>query len=437
MPPRSSRPGLKRNPRGRPYWIARNVVRDPMGYPDSCIALPVDATNEQLAEMCQLHTSRLLSWIESCSAGENEPVPIYDGTVRSASRIYQSHPYSRFRTVKANTRKSYTDSLKVIENTVGARLIRRVTILDVQHWYDEWRKPALIKHSKDGNPVFGPERIDRAHDAVSMFKTVLRFNAALRRPDCKQLLEDLEKATSIVRFERGGAREVEMTSAHAGAFIKTALELGQRGVIPDWRARYMAIGIAAQYELGLRQRDIIGERPKNVADLEAAKRRGATAIVYGGVTWVGYFTWEGIPGWRWRMRTSKSKYRSPMDFDLSIYGLLHPLLHAVPFEERTGAVVKGEHGHAVQERSYRKWFREIARTAGIPDEIWNMDSRAGAATEAEEAQVPLELIGEALDHSKARTTPRYIRRRSTKIAEVGKARQAFRKAQEGGGSHGS
>ena len=57
----------------------------------------------------------------------------------------------------------------------------------------------------------------------------------------------------------------------------------------------------------------------------------------------------------------------------------------MPHAERTGAIVKGEHGLPMREHSFRKWFRKIARPAGIPDEIWNMDSRAGAATEAEEA----------------------------------------------------
>ena len=65
--------------------------------------------------------------------------------------------------------------------------------------------------------------------------------------------------------------------------------------------------------------------------------------------------------------------------------MLFPLLEAVPHVERTGAIVKGEYGLPIRERSYRKWFREIARAAGIPDEVWSMDSRAGAATEADAA----------------------------------------------------
>ncbi|HET7806602.1 MAG TPA: hypothetical protein VFL53_20375 [Pseudolabrys sp.] len=124
---------------------------------------------------------------------------------------------------------------------------------------------------------------------------------------------------------------------------------------------------------------------------------------------MGYFTWENIPGWRWRMRTSKSKYRAPADFTLSNYGLLFPLLEAVPHEQRTGAIVKGEHVFPVQERSYRKWF---PRLATIPGEVWSMEARAGAATEAEEAGVDKRLIQEAMTYNDARSNARYIRRRS-------------------------
>jgi hypothetical protein len=83
----------------------------------------------------------------------------------------------------------------------------------------------------------GPERIDRAHDAITMVKMVLRFNAALRRPDCKQLIDDLKNAGSLVNFEKGGAREEEMTFAYASAFVRKAIELGAKGIIPLERAR--------------------------------------------------------------------------------------------------------------------------------------------------------------------------------------------------------
>jgi hypothetical protein len=144
--------------------------------------------------------------------------------------------------------------------------------------------------------------------------------------------------------------------------------------------------------------------------------------------WTGYFTWENIPGWRWRMKTSKSKYRAAAEFDLTSYGLLFPLLEAVPHEERQGAIAKGEGGLPMRQRSYIKWFRQIARAAGIPDQVWSMDARAGGATEAEEAGAAFDAISDALTHSKKETTLRYIRRRTTRIASVAEARAAKRAA---------
>jgi hypothetical protein len=406
MPPRGKTPGLKRGRHHLRYWIATQVRRDVMDFPDKCIPLPPDADAEALSRLCHEYCARLDDWIAMQGASDAQAQLGYDGTVLSACRLYQRHPYSAFHKVKHNTRKSYTDSLKIIETTVGKRLIRNLTVLDVQHWYDEWRKPVVKE---------GRERIDRAHDAVSMFKTVLRFvAAALRRPECKQL--DLENAGSLVKFEKGGAREEEMTFAQAGSFIRKALEMGQSGVIAADRARYMAIGVAAQFELLVRQKDIIG-------DWGGAR----------GEHWTGYFTWEKIPGWRWRMKTSKSKYRTAAEFDLSSYSLLFPLLEAVPHEERAGAIVKGEHGLPVRERSYRRWFRQIARAAGVPDEVWSMDSRAGGATEAEEGGATTDAIQGALTHSKKDSTLRYIRRNSTKIATVAEARGRKRAADEGGG----
>ncbi len=113
--------------------------------------------------------------------------------------------------------------------------------------------------------------------------------------------------------------------------------------------------------------------------------------------------------------------------------LLYPLLEAVPHEERVGAIVKGEHGLPVRERSYRKWFRQIARAAGIPDEVWNMDSRAGGATEAEEAGAATDAIQGAMSHAKKDSTLRYLRQNTAKIATVAEARNRKRAADKNGG----
>jgi hypothetical protein len=199
------------------------------------------------------------------------------------------------------------------------------------------------------------------------------------------------------------------------AFIRAALSRG------DARGRNMAIGVAAQFELALRQKDIIGEWGPARANMVGATYDGAEM-------WTGPFRWENIPGWRLRLKTSKNRARA--EFCLDDYPMLFPLLAAVPHADRSGAIVKGEHGLPIRERSYRKWFREIARAAGIPDEVGSMDSPAGAATEADAAGADLKSISDLLTHAEPRTTLRYIRSTNKRVREVAKARARAREAHD-------
>lgn len=417
MPRRGDTPGLKRNRKGLPYWMAKQLVRDTRGFPDPSIPLPVDADPAMLAILCEDYTAKLNAWIAQTDA-ETAPSMTktrYDGTVKSACMIYQEHPHSKFHKIKHSSRSTYLQSLKIIIDTVGARLIRNVTVITVEHWYDQWRKGVVLIY-EDGKTSIGPERIDRAHSAVSMLKTVIYFMAAMRHADCKQLASELER----IKFEKGGAREQELTYAHVSAFIRTALDFAQRGVMPHDRALACAIATAAQFELMVRQKDIIGDWSPMRVDRRLPA--GIGRLELDGEVWTGFFTWENIPGWRWKMKTSKSKYRAPAEFDLSRYTLLHPLLEMVPHNEREGSIIKGEGGLPVRYRSFIRWWRQIANAAGIPVDVESMDARAGGATEAEEAGAALEAIQSAMTHSRPTMTLNYIRRRTKKIADVADAR---------------
>ena len=434
MPPRGKKPGFKIGRHNLPYWIASQVCRDPMGFPDTCIPLPPDATDDELATLCQGHTTRLRAHIvaekKKLAAGdEQQPVlkTRYDGTMKAACQIYQEHPFSSFHTVSATTQRGYLADIKVIIESVGARLIRRVTVLDCKNWYREWRK-GIEYVDEDGQQWTGPERVARAHNAIGMVRMVLRFMAALRHADCKLLAEELAN----VQFEREGARTQELTFGQVRDFLRAAAEMADKGLIERDRALYLSIGVAAQFEMMLRQGDIIGKWSPRKAN--AKHPAGISLLEIEDETWAGFFTWEKIPGWRWRTRTSKSKYRAAAEFDLQLYDLLYPLLEQVPVQERTGAIVKGEHGLPIRYRTYAKAFRKIARYAKIPDEVWNMDARAGGATEAEEALVDIDLIKDGLTHTNVTTTGRYIRRRSKKIAALAEARKQSRTSDEGGGT---
>ena len=93
--------------------------------------------------------------------------------------------------------------------------------------------------------------------------------------------------------------------------------------------------------------------------------------------------------------------------------------------ERHGAFVNDEKGLPVRERSYRKWVRQIARAADIPDELWNMDSQAGAITEALEAGVDKSAVQPVATHSNPEMTDRYDRETKAAVARRGQGQETI------------
>jgi hypothetical protein len=193
-----------------------------------------------------------------------------------------------------------------------------------------------------------------------------------------------------------------MTVEHARAFIRTALERA------DSRGLMMAIGVATQFETMLRQKDVIGEWTNDQSGRER---------------WSGPYRWDNIPGGIFRLKTSKT--RAEIEHDLTGLELLWPLLQRVPQADRHGAIIKA-YGQPIRTRSYRKWFREIADAAGLPPSAWNMDTRAGAITEAFEAGAEATAVQRAATHTSPSMTAHYDRKASVAPIEVAEARKRAR-----------
>ena len=68
--------------------------------------------------------------------------------------------------------------------------------------------------------------------------------------------------------------------------------------------------------------------------------------------------------------------------------------------------------------------------AGIPDGVWNMDARAGAITEAEDAGANIDAIRSSAGHNNASITARYSRGPIGKSREVAQLRSRHVKAEE-------
>ena len=388
---RSNTPGLKKRPRTGGatafYWDAAALSpKDAARYPDRLIRLPDGVTPAEVEDLCEAYAARFDAWRHM----GDRPRFLYDGTIGSLCDAFERHPQSPVQEVKRSTASAYADSLKVIRATVAKRAVRAVAPIDVKGWYARWRAPAEVGR---------PERVKRAHDAVAMLRQILHFGLALGFEECGRLAEGLSK----IRFERSSRRSSSMTVEHCRAFVAASLARG------DERGLYMAIGVACQFETMLRQIDVIGEWSVGADGREA---------------WAGAFTWENIPGGVLRLRTSKTG--SPITHDLTRLDLLWPLMQRVPQLARVGAVVKGERDEPIRTRSYRKWFAQIRLAAGLPVDLWSMDARAGAVTEALDSGADLTDVSRTATHSTTAMTRRYDREAEAAVGRVAETRKRGR-----------
>ena len=97
-------------------------------------------------------------------------------------------------------------------------------------------------------------------------------------------------------------------------------------------------------------------------------------------------------------------------------------------EERVGPMIVSETtGLPYRQGNFGVTWREIADAAGVPKDVWNMDSRSGGLTEADEAGADPHDIQRHATHSDPKTTGRYIRRNLAANERVAELRVASRR----------
>jgi len=406
--PLSSCPGLTiiaRQGRREAWWIARRDLRS-RGFEPATVRLhpdpPADMdgpTRDALyMERCTGLWADMLAWADGKLL---RPYERWDGTIGSLARIYQSHPDSPFHGCVPGTQKNYVSYCKDIIRTVGKRTIGALTGPDFRRWHANW----LVPPGHEGEPF-----TRSAQAKMSMVRTILRFGIELRLPGCAAALEIL----STIEFAAPKARKQFLEFTHADAIVREGLKRGTK------LFRSVALGQALQFELTLRQTDVIGtwEKPRGPYKMPVG------AVKVGEEVWLPGLTWEIIQGGRAEGSTSKNAHR--FDFDLSLYPLVQLAMAAVPAEERKGPLVITNSGEPIGPLIYSRNWRKLADAVGVPANVWNRDSRAGGVTEATDADAPLESVRHHAQHSDVRTTARYSRNAAKKTAEVARIRVASR-----------
>lgn len=399
-------PGLKRRPNKdgtvRHYWVASAVSKHAKNYPLK--TAPLFGSNEEIAQRCRILTNELKLWL---SKNGVVSTPAYDGKISDLISLYRKTPESSYFSVKHNTRKMYDWNLDLLEDEVGDRRLDCLTGIDFRRWYKHFKAPV-----EEG----APERKRRAYGAIQLLRIIIKFGVTC---DVLQCADDCVRLNSIIKemgFEQPKARREKITFAQVQAFCKYAAANGRLS---------LAIAQAIQFELTMRQIDVIGyweplQDGENQQGIIDRRQRWS-----GGLLW-NHIDADGV------LEKETTKTGQEAVHDTTAYPFLRQYLDMVPIAQRIGPIVKDEKsGLPYRQRYFIDQWREIADAVGIPKNVWNMDSRAGGVTEGADAGANIEHLRHHANHSNIATTGRYDRKTLEKTRQVAALRVARREEKNG------
>ena len=395
-------PGLisraNRNGSVRLYWRCTPDAAK-MGYRPTIVPLH-EIEPDAISSRCYILQAEMQQWLAHKKGAV--PVQAADMRIKDLFRVYRERDSSPFQSVKWNTRRTYSQVLDTIEDAASDVKLTAINMEMLYRWYNDACYP-------EGKGRDKPTHLRKAHGIISMLRRVISYGAAAEIPECDRLSTIL----SNMRFKAPGRRTAALFAKHVVSFIDTAVANDRLS---------LALGTALQFELGMRQRDVIGEWEPLDGD------RPTSTYVMNRRQWVNGLTWDCItPDWVLTKTTTKTG--QIVTHDLTLCPMSKKLIEQIEIEKRSfGPIIIDElNNRPYAEHAYQRHWREIADKAGLPRGLWNMDARSGAATEASDAGASLGDTRMVLGHSDERTTARYVRGEGLeKTRRVAKLRLAHR-----------
>lgn len=310
-----------------------------------------------------------------------ETVPL---TLNGLIAAYQTNKASTFHKIRYHSRINQVRILARLSAAYGSFQLKQIRASTLQIWYDGWCEGG---------------KIATAHSFMALLRTMFGFGLLmLEEQECERLCITMNK----LRFQQGQPRSVWLTAKHVVAIRDKAHYMG-------WDS--IALAQAFQFELMLRQKDVIGEW---VPDTEP----GETEVHWQGQKWLRGLRWSEIDD-NWVLRHITSKKQKAIEVDLKRAPMILEELKHVVYRTPGGPIILNEiNGYPWSAAEFRRKWRICASLAGVPKEIRNQDSRAGAITEATEAGANIEHVRHAATHSDITQTQHYARGGAAKIATV-------------------
>ncbi|MCA1831197.1 MAG: hypothetical protein LC750_00355 [Actinobacteria bacterium] len=342
---------------------------------------------------------------------------IDDATLTYAELIdlYTTDPYSKFCKPRAkgglyfSTRRNYANKLARIRRDIGTERIVDTDGYKLDDWHSAWL----------GDDPNDPH-ITMAHGLMALVRTIATYGATMRK---SKACRELRGILSGMRFQNSKPRTQRLTFDQVISLRTTARAMGRSSI-----ARAQAF----QFDGIFRQGDIIGYW----VPLTEPDQSDVVSPRFG--KWLAGLRWEEINADLILVHvTSKKQKRVEKDLKLMPMVIEELQAHYCDFGEpltrdklpATGPIILDEDtGRPFLTWKFRKLWREIAVKCGVPKDVFQMDTRAGAITEATESGAELEHIKHAAAHSDIAMTQKYARGAAEKDAAVMKKRAEHRAA---------
>ena len=286
------------------------------------------------------------------AAPEAKPAPDknehnnFDGSVASLIRRYRTHEQSPYKKIRHRSRRNYESHLGRLERDIGSELVKDIDAERIKTLYALW---------SDG------QHFAIASALVVMLRGLTTFGVtSLGSRDCRELRFTL----SEMKFEGAKPRTERLTTEQVKAIISKAHEMELHSI---------ALAQAFQHDLTLSQRDVIGE-------WVPLSEPGTSDVIHNEQKWLRGLRWSEIDD-NMVLRHTPSKGQQDFEVDLKLAPMVMEELARFGGTLPTSgpAVVSDNSGRPWVDDTFRKTWRKIADSVGIPKSIRNMDTKSKPA----------------------------------------------------------
>ena len=277
------------------------------------------------------------------------PIPVIGGTFAGVLGSYRTHPKSPIHQLKHRVRNSYNYLFDQLDAEYGGMRLSEIDADVIMRRYLKW---------VDG------DKYAWGHALVGKMRLLFTFGM--------NVLKDAESTRlsvvmSKLRFKVPEVRTERLTIEHVNAIREAAhRHFG-------WHS--MALAQALQFELLLKQSDVIGE-------WVPSSEPGVSDIFKGDEKWVRGLRWSNIDPTlilRHTITSGRTHAPKPIEIDLRnapmVLEELKLAMTALGGRTGQGALIVCEaNGLPWTQAEFRRKWRMVANEAGIPMNVKNMDS---------------------------------------------------------------